>query len=554
MTLKKALSTYDQSLEKSKQTYSGKLGLTIGGARTVEHPTRNGFVYVRIGDNISEAILAFNDKVSPVYDLPVLIQRSGNRWVLVGRDSERYSDWGTSAPFLPKHGDQHSFNREGGGGGDTVSVFPDQFMPLLVYPSGTVGAGNMLVAPYILQKSSNFIYVGNTGTPSVLIYKPTNSQAIMGLVYLDKDTGNPGILIASGTPFAGTITGTNAIVPYLPYPSSTQEPLYAFRLVSGTVSITWDNLYNVRQFVGGSTSTGSSGIGPLTADRVVITDLSGNVTTDSDLQWDNTAQQIKIGDPSTNFVAVNGINQVGPDSAALTNFLQSYNTGTTFGPRIAGVRGRGTNLAHAGVLNGDVGLRLVSFYVDSSGTVESTSSTDIFSVVEEEHTPLGHGASLEYYVTPTGTTSKIKAFKVQSDGNVAILTGTYNVGGRPHTHLFTDGMPGIINNVALTGQTTSITGTFSGANIPGTYRVNFYLEVPTADATAGTISLNITWTDDAGNVIHSTAALPLTVVGRVTPNPIFIRLASGGIAYSTSLVGIIGTSNYRVYMTCERLT
>jgi len=271
MNLKNSLASYDKSLEKTKQSYSGLLGFTMDGVRQVEHATRNGFVYVRIGDNLSEVVQAFNDKVSPVYDLPVLIERNRNRWIVTGRDSARYSNWGTSYPFLPKHGDQHSFNREGNtGGGDAVAIYPDQFMPLLVYPSGTFGAGMLMVAPYVLQRDTDFIYVGNTGTENLLPYRPTNNQAVMGLVYLNTDTGNPGVLI--GSPFASSITGTASVLSHLPYPSSTQEPLYGFRLVSGTTSLVWDNLYNVRQFYGGgSLTTGTSGV----SDHESLTGLLG---------------------------------------------------------------------------------------------------------------------------------------------------------------------------------------------------------------------------------------------------------------------------------------
>jgi hypothetical protein len=92
----------------------------------------------------------------------------------------------------------------------------------------------------------------------------------MGLVYLDTDSGSPGILVNTGTPFAASVTGTAGIVQYLPNVSATQEPLYGFRLVSGTFAVTWDNLYNVRQFYGGgSASTGT------TSDHEALTGLLG---------------------------------------------------------------------------------------------------------------------------------------------------------------------------------------------------------------------------------------------------------------------------------------
>ena len=227
--------------------YHALLGKT---PTVVEHPTRKGYCYARMADNLSELITVFNDKVSQSYDLPVLIERRGLTWYVVGRDIQRYSDWGTSSPFLPKHHTQHEFNRDVGSGADAVFIYPDQFMPLLVFPSGTYGAGNLQIAPYVLKRDNDFIYVGSTGTPNLLNYKPTDDTGIMGLVYLNTTTGNPGILIASGTPFIGTLTGTSDLLPYVPYPeTSDQVPLYFFRLVSGTSSVCWSNLYNARQLI-----------------------------------------------------------------------------------------------------------------------------------------------------------------------------------------------------------------------------------------------------------------------------------------------------------------
>jgi len=251
---KGTFNVYNNGVEKVTPQYSGLLGIMINGQRVINHPTRIGYVYVRLRDNLSEVVQVFNDKISTIYDFPVLIERNGNKWVIVGKDTNRYENWGTSVttPFLPAHGAQHSLNRAGLVGADPVWVYPDQFMPLLVYPSGSaVGSGNFLVSSYVLYRNNEFKYVGGTGTQSLLPYVPTNNQAIAGLVYLDTNTGNPGLLVSSGTPFDPNFTTIQSILPYLPTLLSNQEPLYAFRLVSGTTSVGWENLYNVRQLVGG---------------------------------------------------------------------------------------------------------------------------------------------------------------------------------------------------------------------------------------------------------------------------------------------------------------
>jgi hypothetical protein len=80
MTLSNSIQEYDDSIEKTKTQYSGLMGLTIDGSRKVNIPTRSGYVYIRLRDSLSEVLQAFNDKVSPVYDFPVIVERKGNRW------------------------------------------------------------------------------------------------------------------------------------------------------------------------------------------------------------------------------------------------------------------------------------------------------------------------------------------------------------------------------------------------------------------------------------------------------------------------------------------
>ena len=118
---------------------------------TVEVPNRNSFVYVRLRDNQNEVIQAYNNKVAASYNLPVVVERQNNRYVVVGVDTLRYqNNWNSFAPFLPIHGNAHSFNPETGGGGDVVWVYPRQFMPALIIPSGTNGGPNVFFAPYTL--------------------------------------------------------------------------------------------------------------------------------------------------------------------------------------------------------------------------------------------------------------------------------------------------------------------------------------------------------------------------------------------------------------------
>lgn len=255
--------------EPNKQTISGKLGIPLGGQRLVEVPNRNSFVYVQLRDNQNEVIQAFNNKVAPSYGLPVIVQREGTRYIVLGVDTQRYqNNWNSFAPYLPRHGNTHSFVTDvGGGGGDITWIYSRQFMPLLTIPSGSSAGPNVLVSPHVLQSiSGTWAYVGNTGTTNLLQYLPTGSNAVMVLVYLDRLSGNPYIVVGSGSYFSNSITGTAEITPYIPnVPNSNNHiPLGAVRLTTGTSLIGWDNIYDVRQFLQyittgtGGTSAGSS--------------------------------------------------------------------------------------------------------------------------------------------------------------------------------------------------------------------------------------------------------------------------------------------------------
>jgi hypothetical protein len=235
-------------------------------------PNREPFVYVRLRSNPSEVIEAYNDKISPSYKLPVLLKRENNRYIVFSRDDNRYQNWEDENPFLPRHGDTHSFDKDGGNvGSDPVFVYPYQFMPSLVSPFGSAGAENLYIFPTTIHYNGDWKYVGNTGTASLVQYNPTSGSCIL-LISLDGLTGNPNVQTTVGTYIPISATGTADIVSYLPSGEPRYLPLTAVRLVSGTTSIGWNNLYDVRQFLS-STPTGTSGGG--VSDHNDLTGLQG---------------------------------------------------------------------------------------------------------------------------------------------------------------------------------------------------------------------------------------------------------------------------------------
>lgn len=244
--LTQALQEQKKTTKQNTPTLYGSLGIPLNGQRVVHVQNRNAFVWVRLRDNQNEVVQAFNNKVAASYNLPVILHREGNRYVVDEVNTERYeNNWNNSAPYLPQHGTSHSFPE--GGGADIAWIFARQFMPSLVYPDNVVSGTNARVWNYPFLTNNAWKYTGGTGTFDLVGYRPTTgSSSLMVLVYLDATTGNPGVLVNSGTYFPNSITGS--VYPYLPVPNDSQIPLAGIRLSTGTTNINWNNVYDVRQF------------------------------------------------------------------------------------------------------------------------------------------------------------------------------------------------------------------------------------------------------------------------------------------------------------------
>lgn len=467
----------------------GSLGIPLSGSRIVEVPSRSGFVYVRLRDSTSEVIQAQNDAVSPVYDLPVTLVRRGNKYAIKGRDAERYSNWGSFSSFVPRHAEQHSFNPSQGGAGDVVFVYGNQFMPLLTMPSGSNGAGGVILDAYNFQNSSlGWRYLGNTGTASLLNYKPTGSSAVMVLVYLDTVSGNPGFIVGSGSYFSNGITGTAEITPYIPAISNSNWlPSAAIRLVSGTSAIGWDNIYDTKQYYStpstgsASSSGGLSGISVQedgvpqgtgtvfnfvgsnvdvsvsgTVVRVFVTGSSGAslpsfitgsvpyAGANGILKEDNTKfffeesfGTLWIGQhppttifPSNSFqfmIAGTGVH-ASPAMAFLT-----IGTGTNGTPNGAfnSYHARGTFTAPTPTQKDDVLLNVVGGGYDGANWINA--ARERFISDANWITGSNQSSRIEWDVIPSGSATRVNKMQLFGD-SLNLISGTYNVNGSPHSH------------------------------------------------------------------------------------------------------------------------
>lgn len=112
----------------------------------------------------------------------------------------------------------------------------------------------------------------------------------------------------------------------------------------------------------------------------------------------------------------------------------------------------------------------------------------------------------------------------------------------------------VTDTVSLTAQVADITDTaFGGTSAPGIYRISVYALTTTADAAAGTITVNIKYTDNAAAQTVTVGPVTLVTLGAFAQSTIFVRLNSGSITYGVTHTGVFGTSQYALYSTCERL-
>lgn len=396
-SLKRALGEQKKQTKQVEQEIYGSLGIPLGGQRLVNVPNRQGFVYVKLRDNQNEVIQAFNNQVAASYDLPVIIVRSGNKYTIKGVNTERYQNNNyNSAPLLPAHGTSHSFGE--GAGADVTWVFSRQNMPLLVHPSRTTGSIVEIAKHPMQAVDGSWKLVGGTGTSTLLTYRPTGTQAIMALVYMDAQTGNPGFLVGSGTPFDNVLTGSSSIYQYIPrHNPANQIPLAAVRMDTGTYNLGWENLYDLRQWVQVSPTGSASTPGVGSSFGVVGQDEGVFLGTGSVVNFVGAGVTASI---SGSVIQVSvpggggggGVDQIGVYGQQAGSPL---GTGTTLN-----VTGGGATLTHSGtVLNLSV--------PNATGTLHNSLQS------------LQGGTPSEYYHLPSGT-----FWSTQEGNGWSLVSGT----------------------------------------------------------------------------------------------------------------------------------
>jgi len=163
-----------------------------------------------------------------------------------------------------------------------------------------------------------------------------------------------------------------------------------------------------------------------TGDRVVISDTSGNITTDSNLTYDATNDKLEVG--------------IGAPGLSAGGFAQAYEGvsvghlmvtwGDTFASFIRGIFSRGTKASPTAAQAEDVQFRVRASSHD--GSAYANSNMEIRFIANENQSNTAHGSRIEFYTTPDGSTTLTKVMTLQDDGNVNIESGkSYLVNGSP---------------------------------------------------------------------------------------------------------------------------
>lgn len=310
------------------------------------------------------------------------------------------------------------------------------------------------------------------------------------------NTGNTGgdIILVPGARFT---TGTNGFVKIKTAPN----------YFVGTLSTT--NLTAARTFEYPDTSGTLAlvgGTGSFTNTRVPFANSSGILVDDADMTF--VTDTLTVTKLSTSQVTDSGLTNTRITFAGASGLLSDSANLTWSSPALT-----------IGVANSTTGaLKMTGA---TSGTVTTTVAAT---------------AGTWTFTLPTsGGTS---GYLLQTDGSgiTSWVQSSYNT-----------------QVVSLTSQTADIGSTNLTTTGNGLYRLAYYLVDTTADALAGAVRLNVTYTDAGASQTQQSATVLLTTLGAFTQGEFIIQLASGNIAYSTSHTGIFGTAAYNLYMTLERL-
>jgi hypothetical protein len=228
------------------------MGAYVNGQKTLKVAGRPDFVWVRLRGATSEVAQAFNDIVGEHWDLPILIKRdemAHDRWRVHGRDIRAYADWG-GASYLPPHAESHSFgDPDQTGGIDPVWVFKRQYMPLMPRPQVSGSMSIYLESDFYYFEGEYHWWPGS-GTADMGALIPTGAfNAKFITVYIEGESGNPAFIAGDEFNFVTLEPwgGETDPASYISLPNPSEGiPIAAVRLYTGSTTIGWGDIYDLR--------------------------------------------------------------------------------------------------------------------------------------------------------------------------------------------------------------------------------------------------------------------------------------------------------------------
>lgn len=204
------LHDFNRKLEKLSEFFLDRQDGWLGNyAEVVDVPNKEGMVYVRLQSG--QVVEAFNKVAPSIHNWAVTVGRDKSQPHVFRVLEERMVHPGGKTPaYIKFHHEQHEFP-----GPDTVFVYRDQFMPLLVYPLGglslqlfgdmiySIGMSNPIRVPDTVIDMTG--YIPSSGARYILIEVETDGS----LNYITGTSSDSReILEVSGTipaPTAGSI-------------------------------------------------------------------------------------------------------------------------------------------------------------------------------------------------------------------------------------------------------------------------------------------------------------------------------------------------------------
>lgn len=386
---------------------AGLLGIFQAGRRVVKVPNRPGYVYVRVGGNMSEIIEAVNGAVPNDYDAKVLVTMDSynpGTYVIVGRDLGQYPTYSDPGAFVPKHGLSHSF----GDGSDPVFIYRRQMVqPLLPRPTNP-RTMTVFIEPDFFYWNMQFQYWGGGNSPDLTSLKPLDGNSARYVtIFLEGDTNT--IQVMTGTEFSifpYAATGTFYFIPEIP--TLAGLPLAAVLLVTGTSRIEWTDIKDLRMFL----SAGDA-VGGFITGSVLFANSDGSITEDNDgLHYDGSrliAGYFKT--LSANLTAKMQVNVVN-DFAGMT--VAGIYTGTVSPPFQTFGAFRGTPDSFMPLVSGS-NLGRMNWTGSISGSVAPAPPIRIEAFANSDWNANATPAVLSIRVTPTGSLTSVEGLRVNWD-------------------------------------------------------------------------------------------------------------------------------------------